>query len=130
MTPAFTMDADWLPFDPNPSKPAFTPPPGAVDAHCHVFGPGDVFPFAPERKYTPCDASAAQLFARRGLLGFERNVIVQATCHGSDNRAMIDALRRSAGTARGIATVTPKVSDDQLADMNDAGVRGVRFNFV
>src|ERR1700712_3303589 len=101
MTPAFTMDADWLPFDPNPSVPAFRVPAGAVDAHCHVFGPGDEFPFAPERKYTPCDASAAQLFALRDRLGFERNVVVQATCHGSDNAAMVRALRESGGQARG-----------------------------
>ena len=51
------MDPDWLPFHPNPSKPAFPPPADAVDAHCHVFGPQAQFPFAPERKYTPCDAS-------------------------------------------------------------------------
>ena len=86
----FRMDPNWLPFDPNPTKPTYTPPPGAVDAHCHVFGPGSLFPYAPERKYTPCDASAAQLFSLRNLLGFERNVIVQATCHGADNRAMLD----------------------------------------
>jgi len=126
----FTMDSDWLPFHPNPSKPVFTPPPGAVDAHCHVFGPGDQFPYAPERKYTPCDASADQLFALRDLLGFQRNVIVQATCHGSDNRAMIDAVRRADGRARGIATVTPEITDDELSEMHAAGVRGVRFNFV
>ena len=81
------MDKDWLVFHPNPSKPSFRPPPGAVDAHCHVFGPGDVFPYAPERKYTPCDAPAAKLFALRDFLGFERNVIVQATCHGEIGRA-------------------------------------------
>lgn len=88
------MDVDWIPFDPNPSKPRFRPPPGAVDAHCHVFGPGDVFPYAPERKYTPCDAPKEKLFALRDFLGFERNVVVQATCHGNDNRALVDALRR------------------------------------
>ena len=124
------MDPDWLPFHPHPSTPTFTPPPGAVDAHCHVFGPGDEFPYAPQRKYTPCDASAAQLFALRDRLGFDRNVIVQATCHGSDNRAMLDAVRRADGRARGIATVTPDVTDAELAGMHDAGVRGVRFNFV
>jgi 2-pyrone-4,6-dicarboxylate lactonase len=130
MSTRFTMDPDWLAFDPDPSTPTLQVPAGAVDAHCHVFGPGDEFPFAPERKYTPCDASAAQLFALRDRLGFERNVIVQATCHGSDNRAMVSALRESAGRARGIATVTPAVTDDELADLHDAGVRGVRFNFV
>jgi 2-pyrone-4,6-dicarboxylate lactonase len=127
---AFTMDPDWLVWDQEPSTPQFHVPAGAVDAHCHVFGPGDRYPFAPERKYTPCDASAAQLFALRDHLGFERNVIVQATCHGSDNRAMVGALRESDGRARGIATVTPAVSDAELAELHEAGVRGVRFNFV
>jgi 2-pyrone-4,6-dicarboxylate lactonase len=124
------MDPDWLPFHPNPSKPAFRPPAGAVDAHCHVFGPEAQFPFAPERKYTPCDASRDQLFALRDYLGFERNVIVQATCHGNDNRALVDALRHSNGRARGVASVARSVSDAELREMHAAGVRGTRFNFV
>ncbi len=99
----------------SPRKPTFTPPPGAVDAHCHVFGPGDVFPYAPERKYTPCDAPKEQLWALRDFLGFERNVIVQATCHGADNRALVDALRGSDGRARGVATVTPDVDRRRAA---------------
>ncbi len=105
-------------------------PAGAVDAHCHVFGPGDRFPFAPERKYTPCDASREQLFALRDHLGFARNVIVQATCHGADNSALLDALAHSEGRARGIATVRRDVSDAELERMHALGVRGVRFNFV
>jgi 2-pyrone-4,6-dicarboxylate lactonase len=127
---AFTMDPGWLVYHPNPSKPTFHAPAGAVDAHCHVFGPGDVFPYAPTRKYTPCDAPAQTLFALRDLLGFERNVIVQATCHGADNRALVDALRRAAGRARGVATVRADISDQGLRDLDAAGVRGVRFNFV
>ena len=105
-------------------------PEGAVDAHCHVFGPGAEFPYAPERKYTPCDAGKAQLFALRDRLGFSRNVIVQATCHGDDNRAMVDACRASGGRARGVATVRRGVTDAQLRELHEAGVRGVRFNFV
>ena len=127
---AFTTDPDWLPFHPSPSKPAFRLPAGAVDAHCHVFGPGDVFPYAPERKYTPCDAGKEQLWALRDFLGFERNVIVQATCHGADNRALIDALQDAKGLARGVATVRSDVSDRELQELHQAGVRGVRFNFV
>ncbi len=127
---AFVKDANWLDWHPHPSKPRFKLPAGAVDAHCHVFGPGDVFPFAPERKYTPCDASAAQLFALRDFLGFERNVIVQATCHGADNRALCDALQKSNGKARGVATVKRSVTDEELQALHRAGVRGVRFNFV
>ncbi|AWH17521.1 2-pyrone-4,6-dicarboxylate hydrolase [Stenotrophomonas sp. ZAC14D2_NAIMI4_7] len=127
---AFQKDADWLDYCAYPSRPNFLPPPGAVDAHCHVFGPGDVFPYAPERKYTPCDAGKAQLFALRDFLGFSRNVIVQATCHGADNRALVDALQASGGLARGVATVRDTVSDEELQQLHAAGVRGVRFNFV
>jgi 2-pyrone-4,6-dicarboxylate lactonase len=127
---AFQMDSDWLPFHPSPKKPDFQVPPGAIDAHCHVFGPGAVFPYAAERKYTPCDAGKERLFALRDHLGLARNVIVQATCHGADNRAMLDALRASEGKARGVATVRGNVTADELAGMHEAGVRGVRFNFV
>jgi 2-pyrone-4,6-dicarboxylate lactonase len=101
-----------------------------VDAHCHVFGPAAVFPYAPERKYTPCDAPKEKLFELRDYLGFSRNVIVQATCHGKDNRAMVDAMEASNGLARGVATVGEDISGDDLKALDRAGVRGVRFNFV
>ncbi|BDU10482.1 2-pyrone-4,6-dicarboxylate hydrolase [Aurantimicrobium sp. INA4] len=127
---AFVKDADWLDWHPNPSRPKFVVPAGAVDAHCHVFGPGDVFPFAPERKYTPCDASWEQLFALRDFLGFEKNVVVQATCHGSDNSALLDVLERANGKARGVVTVKPDITVEELQRMHDLGVRGVRFNYV
>lgn len=126
----FDKTPGWLDWYSHPSKPRFKLPSGAVDAHCHVFGPGAEFAYAPERKYTPCDASKAQLFALRDHLGFDKNVIVQATCHGADNRAMVDACRASNGKARGIATVRRSVTDQELQDMHAAGVRGVRFNFV
>ena len=126
----FTKTPGWLDWYTGPSKPTFKLPAGAVDAHCHVFGPGAEFPFAPERKYTPCDASKKQLFALRDHLGFDKNVIVQATCHGADNSAMIDALVHSGGKARGVATVRRSVTDQEIQSMHEAGVRGVRFNFV
>ena len=124
------MDPDWLVFHPNPKKPDFQLPKGAVDAHCHVFGPSPEFPFAPERKYTPCNAGKEKLFELRDHLGFTRNVIVQATCHGKDNRAMMDACRASGGLARGVASVGADITKEELSDMHEAGVRGVRFNFV
>lgn len=130
MTQEFTKTPGWLDWYAGPAKPRFKLPAGAVDAHCHVFGPGAQFPYAPERKYTPCDASKDQLFALRDHLGFDKNVIVQATCHGSDNRALVDALRHSNNKARGVATVNRNVSDAELQDMHEAGVRGTRFNFV
>ena len=124
------MDADWLDFHSDPKTPYFVLPSGAVDAHCHVFGPSPEFPFAPERKYTPCNAGKDDLFALRDHLGFSRNVIVQATCHGKDNSAMIDACRAGGDRARGIASVGADITPEELAEMHDAGVRGVRFNFV
>ena len=126
----FTKTTGWLDWYEGPAKPRLSLPVGAVDAHCHVFGPGAQFPFAPERKYTPCDASKQQLFALRDHLGFSRNVIVQATCHGADNSAMADACRASGGKARGVATVKRSISDAELQSLHEAGVRGVRFNFV
>ncbi len=124
------MDADYRPFHDNPSKPTFKAPAGAVDAHCHVFGPAEQFPYHPKRKYTPCDASKDQLFSLRDYLGFERNVIVQASCHGTDNTALIDALNTAGELARGVAVVDPAITEQELQEMHDTGVRAVRFNFV
>ena len=124
------MDPDYLPFHSSPSKPVFKLPVGAVDAHCHVFGPAALFPYAHSRKYTPCDAGKEKLFALRDHLGFTRNVIVQATCHGSDNTALLDALATAGEQARGVASVHHDIGMNELRAMDQAGVRGVRFNFV
>jgi 2-pyrone-4,6-dicarboxylate lactonase len=116
----FDKTPGWLDWYANPSRPQFRVPAGSVDAHCHVFGPGAEFPFAPERKYTPCDASKAQLYALRDHLGFARNVVVQATCHGADNRALLDALEHSDGKARGVATVKRNISENELRALHAA----------
>jgi 2-pyrone-4,6-dicarboxylate lactonase len=128
------MNADTLErivsWNQHPSKPTFTPPPGAVDAHCHVFGPEAQFPFSAKAKYLPADAGPDQLFALRDFLGFSRNVIVQASCHGSDNRATLNAIARSNGKARGVAVVDPAISEEELRALHEGGMRGVRFNFL
>ena len=124
------MDPDYLPFHASPAKPEFVAPAGAVDAHCHVFGPADKFPYHPKRKYTPCDAPKEKLFELRDYLGFSRNVIVQASCHGTDNAALVDALEAAGELARGVAVVSPDITSEELQAMHDVGVRGVRFNFV
>lgn len=113
-----------------PSKPRYIPPPGAVDAHCHVFGPAARFPFSPMAKYLPQDAGPEMLFALRARLGFARNVIVQASCHGTDNRATLNGIARSNGTCRGVAVVDPAISDAELDALHQGGIRGVRFNFL
>lgn len=115
---------------PNPSKPTYVPPPGAVDAHCHVFGPRARFPFSPGAKYLPEDAGPQMLFALRDHLGFSRNVIVQASCHGTDNSATLDAIAQSDGRARGVAMVDPAISAEELSALHAGGIRGIRFNFL
>ncbi|HSG56541.1 MAG TPA: amidohydrolase family protein [Paracoccaceae bacterium] len=114
----------------SPSKPTFVPPPGAVDAHCHVFGPMAQFPFSAKAKYLPEDAGPEKLFALRDHLGFARNVIVQASCHGTDNAATLHAIAASNGKARGVAVVDPAIGADDLARLHMGGMRGIRFNFL
>jgi 2-pyrone-4,6-dicarboxylate lactonase len=113
-----------------PTTPRWTPPPGAVDAHVHVFGPEAEFPFSPKAKYHPEDATPEMLFALRDRLGFSRNVIVQASCHGTDNAATLNGIARSNGKARGVAVVDPDIGADELRALHDGGIRGVRFNFL
>ena len=125
-----SMDPDWMVWHRSPRKPQYIPPEGAVDAHCHIFGPEEVFPYSAERKYTPCTGSKDDLLALRDHLGLSRNVIVQASCHGRNNDALIDGLRSAGDLARGVAVVDDSISAEELQSMHEAGVRGVRFNFV
>jgi predicted TIM-barrel fold metal-dependent hydrolase len=126
------VDAPTIPpphAEPHPPT-AFDIPPGACDAHCHVFGPAAKFPFAPERTYTPPDAGL-DLFERlQDRLGLSRAVFVQASCHGTDNSAMVDALVRGRGRYAGVAMVDDSFTDADLGALHDAGVRAARFNFV
>ncbi len=116
--------------DPDTRTPSYRVPPGACDAHCHVFGPADRFPYAPDRAYTPPDAPYEDLVRLHRVLGVERAVIVHASCHGSDMRVTLDAIARSGGAVRGVAVVDPGVTDADLAALDAGGIRGVRFNFV
>lgn len=116
--------------DPHPVKPRYAPPPGACDAHCHIFGPAARFPYAPERRYTPPDAPKEKLRALHDFLGLSRAVLVQASCHGADNRAMLDAIAWSKGAWRGVAMVSDDVSEKELDTLHAGGARAVRFNFV
>jgi len=111
-------------------KPRFKLPPGSCDAHCHVFGPGDKFPYAPNRRYTPEDAPKQMLAALHAHLGIERAVIVQASCHGTDNAAMLDCIASDPERYRGVAIVDDSFSDVEYDRLARGGVRGVRFNFV
>lgn len=120
----------YIPFHPHPSTPTFTLPEGACDSHCHVFGPADTFPYSPKSSYIPVDAPKEILWQRHSFFGVDRAVLVQASCHGTDNRAMLDALQNSGDTYRGVAIVDSSITGKELEKMHEVGVRGVRFNFV
>ena len=116
---------------PEASAPAaFVPPPLACDAHCHVFGPADRFPFSPGRTYTPPDSGIDGFERLQARLGLERAVFVQASCHGSDNSAMVDAIVRGEGRYAGVAMIDPTFTDRDLSELHEHRVRGIRFNFV
>jgi 2-pyrone-4,6-dicarboxylate lactonase len=111
-------------------KPAFKMPPGACDAHVHIFGPANRFPYVTESRYSPKDVPKEDLAALHRELGIDRSVLVQPTCHGTDNRAMLDALAWGQGRYRGVALLSGREPDAELADMAAVGVRGVRLNFL
>lgn len=114
----------------SPSLPRLRLPPGACDSHCHVFGPQRRFPFAPGRTFTPADAPRETLFALHERLGIARCVIVQSGCHGFDNAVTEDAIAARQGTYRGVALLPVSVSDAELRRLDEAGFRGVRFNYM
>jgi predicted TIM-barrel fold metal-dependent hydrolase len=115
---------------PQRRQPRFKLPKGACDAHCHVFGPGDKFPYAANRRYTPADAPKEMLAALHAHLGIDRAVIVQASCHGADNAAMLDCIASDPKRYRGVAIVDDSFTEVDYDRLDRGGVRGVRFNFV
>jgi predicted TIM-barrel fold metal-dependent hydrolase len=119
-----------LAHDPNPRSPVFKLPPNTCDSHCHIFGPHALYPYAEGRSYTPHDAPLAEFKRLHGILGIDRAVIVNATCHGRDNRVVTDAIAQSRGAYLGVANVDDTLTEKQLEVLNEQGIRGCRFTFV
>tara|TARA_B110000503_G_C7056571_1_gene374718 strand:+ start:171 stop:1046 length:876 start_codon:yes stop_codon:yes gene_type:complete len=117
-------------YHPNPGPSNFPLPPGACDGHCHVFGPVSKFPFSPKARTRPGDASKETLFALHDRYGFERCVVVQAGCHGFDNRATADAVAARQGSYVGIALLPHDVADEEIITLKAQGFRGIRFNYM
>jgi predicted TIM-barrel fold metal-dependent hydrolase len=116
--------------DPDTHKPRYVPPDGACDAHCHIFGPAARYPYAADRTYTPPDASLADFQRLQSILGLSRAVLVNASCHGSDNTVIVDAIAQSGGRYRGVANSDASFDAAAFRRLHDQGFRGVRFNFV
>ncbi len=119
--------------DPEIRSPKIKFPPGAVDCHAHVCGPARLFPYAQERIYTPPDATVESYQALLQILGIDRAVLVQPSVYGTDNRAMLAALKAHPKQFRGVAVIPNQptdVSDRYLEELHLAGVRGIRCNIV
>jgi predicted TIM-barrel fold metal-dependent hydrolase len=111
-------------------RPNFVMPAGACDCHVHVFGPQAVFPFSPQRSYTPEDCTFDDLMAMEATLGIERVVIVHGGAHGTDNSATLDGLDRAPDKLRGVAVIPPGLPAATLQDMHRRGMRGCRMSSV
>lgn len=117
-------------YDAQAKTPSLQLPPGACDAHVHVFGPPERFAYNPLRQITPVAAPRDTLYALHRTLGIERCVIVQSMVHGMDNSVVEDAIVHGQGRYLGVALVPVDVPDAELARLAQAGMRGVRFNFM
>ena len=115
---------------PDPNPPSFAVPPGATDCHAHVFGPAGRYPYQPNRAYTPPDQQLPQLRRMHRALGIERLVLVQASVHGADISAVLDAVASDPVNLRGVATMSEETTDHELTRMRDGGIRGIRVNLV
>jgi len=119
-----------MPPNKTPISPNFILPKNATDAHCHVFGPRAIFPYHPKASYWPPDNGKEELKKIHDAIGIQRAVIVQASCHGIDNRAMMDALAHNPDNYRGVCIADESFSVNDFEQLNEGGVCGVRFNFV
>jgi predicted TIM-barrel fold metal-dependent hydrolase len=116
------------PPDRNPRQAAVRPPAGTVDCHVHVFAAE--YPLSPARGYTPRDASLDELRHMHAQLGIDRAILVQPSVYGTDNSAVLDALAGRPDRARAVVALSLDVSDDDLADLDTRGVRGIRLNLA
>ncbi len=116
--------------DSNTRRPHYRPPANACDAHCHIFGPGNRYKYAADRTYTPPDAPLSRFKELQATLGLERAVLVNASCHGSDNTVIVAAIAQSGGKYRGVANSDNTFTEMDFQRLHEAGFRGVRFNFV
>lgn len=113
-----------------PHAPSFAVPPLACDCHLHVFGPAERYPYQPTRGYTPPDSPSDEMRKLHGALGIGRAVLVQASVHGTDNRAILDAVAADPARLRAVASVTEDVTEATLERLHEGGVRGFRVNLV
>src|SRR5271157_1425147 len=112
------------------TPPKFVAPPDAWDCHLHIIGPPDQYPLVPNRSYTPVEAQVEDYRRVTAALRIDHAVIVQPSFYGTDNSSTRDAILASNGRWRGVAVIDPAVKESQLANLHEAGFRGVRINLL
>jgi 2-pyrone-4,6-dicarboxylate lactonase len=121
---------DCLPPDRHPRRPRLALPKGAIDTHVHVFERG--YPLSPARGYNPPVSTLGDLRQLHATLGIERVVFTQPSVYGIDNSAILDAMaalnRETPGRARAVIAVDLNIQEDDIAKLDQAGVRGIRLN--
>ena len=121
---------DCLPPDRHPRNPNIILPQGSIDTHVHVFE--SKYKLSPVRGYTPPDATLADLKHLHDTLGLDRVVFTQPSIYGTDNSAILDGINNLNGAtsnrARGVVAVSLDVTDEELADFDAQGIRGIRLN--
>jgi len=118
------------PPDPAPRAPKFKFPPLACDCHAHICGPQAVYKYASERIYSPPDALLPAYRSLLATLGCERAVLVQPSFHGTDNSAMLAAMKAAGPAFRGVAVIADTVTGRDIEALHAAGIRGARLNIV
>ena len=116
--------------DRNPRKPNITLPKGSIDTHVHVFD--TQYTLSPDRGYTPPNSPLSELKKLHDILGVDRVVFTQPSIYGVDNSAILDGMNalnaETPNRARGVCAMTMDFTDEQLADLDAQGIRGVRLN--
>jgi 2-pyrone-4,6-dicarboxylate lactonase len=108
------------------TPPAFAMPPGACDAHFHVFEPG--YPHVPDPHYTFPDGTIAQYLAMTEALGIERMVLVQPSFYGTDNSLLEYTLKRLGPRCGGVVQIEEDTTDAELDAFGGIGVRAIRLD--
>ena len=117
-------------YNPDPGKPKLVAPPNACDCHAHIIGPGEQYPFAAERSYTPPEAHKDAYQRMLTALGLQRAVIVQPSFYGTDNRCTYDAITQSGGKWHAVAVLSTDTPKQEMQRLHDAGFRGARINLI
>jgi D-galactarolactone isomerase len=97
----------------------------------HIFDPG--YQQLPGTNLPSIPGTTVEYRKLRARLGITRTVIVQPAAFGNDNRCTLEAMKAltdDTHQTRGVAIVQPGDSDDEIARLTEAGIRGIRYHLL